>query len=157
MDNKSVKEQIKRKRKEKGLTQQAVADSLGLAYSTYWEIETGQTTVVNDRLADIAQIMGCSVIDLIYDRADAPADGTLEEEQAAYGERQNGDASEKCRKRIAAVIDEKDGEIERLRRELERSDEMVTLLKRHLQDKEIIISMKDRQIKALQTDGGEEV
>jgi len=157
MDNKSVKEQIKRKRKEKGLTQQAVADSLGLAYSTYWEIETGQTTVVNDRLADIAQIMGCSVIDLIYDRADAPADGTLEEEQAAYGDRQNGDASEKCRKRIAAVIDEKDGEIARLRRELERSDEMVTLLKRHLQDKEIIISMKDRQIKALQTDGGEEV
>lgn len=57
---------IKAIRRNKGISQEAIAYDLGIDYSTYGKIERGQIALTVDRLSRIAEILGVPVSDL-YD------------------------------------------------------------------------------------------
>ena len=57
MDNKTVKENIYRIRKEKKITQQQMAERLGMSRNSYRRIESGDTVLVNDHIVQIADLL----------------------------------------------------------------------------------------------------
>jgi len=56
---------IKEIRKKSGLSQQAVADKLGIHLTNYNKMETGKTRVDLDRLEQLASIFACDALDLL--------------------------------------------------------------------------------------------
>lgn len=151
MDNHSIKENIRRARKKKGLSQLTMAERLGVAESTYWEIETGSTLLLNPNLEKIAVILECSIEDFVCGNSESETDGLLEANQAVYLSQKGlkSASTEKLEEKYAALNEEKNREIARLQEELKIKGEMISLLKSNLDDKDIIIRMKDKELKIL--------
>ena len=61
MDNRSIKENILKLREERKLTQEHVADIMGITSNAYWGIETGKTQLISKRIFQIAKIFDVSV------------------------------------------------------------------------------------------------
>lgn len=62
----SMIERIKQKRKEKGYTQEKMAELLNISYSNYSKIENAIVTPTLERLIDISQILEVSLDYLVY-------------------------------------------------------------------------------------------
>jgi transcriptional regulator with XRE-family HTH domain len=62
---------IRQRRKALGVSQTALADSIGLTFQQIQKYERGFNRVSFSRLVDIAHALGCRVIDLIGDLDDA--------------------------------------------------------------------------------------
>lgn len=60
MDNNSIKDNIRKIRKSKGITQEDMADRLGISLTAYRDLERGATNVVNNNVLKIAEIVGTS-------------------------------------------------------------------------------------------------
>lgn len=76
---------IKRIRKEKGLLQTDMADALHIALKTYQNIEGGITRIDLDRLAQIADVLGVGLHDLLgQEEADTHIVRFIKEEKALY-------------------------------------------------------------------------
>ena len=56
---------LKELRKARGLTQQQVADALGLHITNYNKLENGKTKLDQERIAVLARILKCDPLDLI--------------------------------------------------------------------------------------------
>ena len=65
MDNISVKKNITAIRKQLGLTQQEMADRMGISRNAYRRIESGETALVNDYLLRIASILDKTADELV--------------------------------------------------------------------------------------------
>ena len=63
---------IRRKRKDLGLTQQRLAELAGLEPSNISHIERGATKLGLPTIVSIANVLGCSVDDLLCDSLDSP-------------------------------------------------------------------------------------
>lgn len=59
---------LKQIRKAKGLSQQDVADEMGLAQANYNKLENGKTELTLTKMERLAAILGCEPVDLIIDR-----------------------------------------------------------------------------------------
>ena len=64
--NYNIIQHIKEKRKEKGYTQEKMAELLNISYSNYSKIENGIVTPTLERLVDISQLLGVSLDYLVY-------------------------------------------------------------------------------------------
>lgn len=60
MDNNSIKDNIRKIRKSRGITQEEMADMLGISLTAYKDLERGATNVVNNNVLKIAEIVGIS-------------------------------------------------------------------------------------------------
>lgn len=60
-----VRQKIRDIREDKKITQAAMAELLHMSEGDYAKIERGETEIKIDRLADIAQILGVEMVDLI--------------------------------------------------------------------------------------------
>lgn len=58
---------VKAKRKQLGLTQVDVAESMGIAQSNYWEIEHGKYEITLARACRVARALGVSIHELVPD------------------------------------------------------------------------------------------
>lgn len=58
-------QKIRRKRKERGLSQDDMADRLGISPSTYGKLERGLTRMDTDRLKQIAEILEVEITDFL--------------------------------------------------------------------------------------------
>lgn len=58
-------EYIRRYRDEKCLSQEYMATKLGISQSTYQKIETGKVNITNERLLEIANILGKEIEDFL--------------------------------------------------------------------------------------------
>lgn len=146
MDDQSIKENIRRKRKARGISQESMAENMGVANSTYWEIESGSTSILNPNLGKIAESLGCSVAEIVCGDDLSWHDGygnTLQEEAGIY-------ATKSCKedfdRKLAQLEEEKNAEIRKISEELKLKDEIAALLRRSIEDKDIIIRMKDREL-----------
>lgn len=146
MDDQSIKENIRRKRKSMGISQESMAENLGVANSTYWEIESGATSILNPNLTKIAEVLGCSVAEIVCGNDVDGYGNTLQEDAGSYAAN-NG--KEEFTKRIAKVEEEKNAEIRKISEELKLKNEIAALLRRSIEDKDIIIRMKDRELAVL--------
>lgn len=61
----TIYERIKQLREAKGLSQADLAASLKIANQNYWKIEKGKTELTVNRLEQIAEALGVSVVELL--------------------------------------------------------------------------------------------
>lgn len=84
MDNNSVKKNISRLRKEKKITQQEMADKIGLARQTYNRIENGRIVLIGDTIKRLAEALDVTEEELILGYRPLPAGKVLSEERERY-------------------------------------------------------------------------
>ena len=72
MDERIFREKLKKARKGMGLSQEAMAEKLGLDRNTYGNIERGKTRLIYDHLGSILEILGISIEDLIAEGRPGP-------------------------------------------------------------------------------------
>ena len=65
MDERSLKENIRRIRESLGMTQEEFAQELGIDASTYWRLEEGKTRLISPYLYKIAEFARMETADLI--------------------------------------------------------------------------------------------
>jgi transcriptional regulator with XRE-family HTH domain len=75
---------IRQRRKALGVSQTALADSIGLTFQQIQKYERGFNRVSFSRLVDIAHALDCRVIDLIGDLDDASIPSPLFGQDTAY-------------------------------------------------------------------------
>ena len=85
MDNNSIKDNIRRFRKRKGWTQEYMADRLGISLTAYRDLERGSTSIVNNHIYKIAEIMETSTEELVLGFRPEPSDHSIEDVRVEYG------------------------------------------------------------------------
>lgn len=65
MDNTSIKDNIRRIRKERGLTQEEMAHRLGISLTAYRDLEKGNTNIVNCNVIRLAHLLNTSTEELV--------------------------------------------------------------------------------------------
>ena len=65
MDNNSVKENISKLRRRLGLSQEAMAEKMGISRTAYRNIEAGKTRLMSENIDKIASILGISAEELM--------------------------------------------------------------------------------------------
>ena len=124
MDNKTVKENIYRIRKEKKITQQQMAERLDMSRNSYRRIESGDTVLVNDHIVQIADLLEMSPDELLL--GDSASDGRkiLDEMRVGYAQEISD------RNRTISSLEERIRLLEDLVR---TKDEIITMLKKQEQ------------------------
>lgn len=133
MDNGSIKENIFKKRNEEGLSQDEMAQRLGIVRNTYRKIEKGSAKLVSDHINTIAEVLGTSAEELVLGYK--PLDGTrmLEDLRIKY-ETRISEAAESYESRIAyleSTLSAREREIRDLREIVESKNEIISLMKRN--------------------------
>ena len=88
MDDSSIKENIRKLRKERRMTQEAIANQLGISTNAYGEIERGSTSIMNAHVLRIAKLLDTSTEELVLGYRPVQMPGKkLEEMKAEYSDR----------------------------------------------------------------------
>lgn len=124
MDNISIKNNIRKLRKAKKMTQEAMAHSLGMSLTAYRQFESGKTSMMNENVLKAAGLLDTSAEELVL----------------GYVPSQKKDGiSENLQKEYAARIEELEQRIsylEKLVQTLEESvatkNEIISMLKKTL-------------------------
>jgi transcriptional regulator with XRE-family HTH domain len=124
MDNSSIKDNIRKVRKARKLTQEELADKLDISLTAYRDLEKGNTNIVNSNVIRIAELLGTTTEELVLGYRPVQAPGKLlEDVRAEYG-----DKIEVMKKRIS--------DLEKLVRSQEETiatkNEIIEMLKKSL-------------------------
>lgn len=65
MDNKSARENLRKFREAKNLSQDAFADEIGISRISYGKLETGRTKLFSRHLSAIAETFGTSIEEIL--------------------------------------------------------------------------------------------
>ena len=126
MDNSSIKENIRRARLMCKMTQEELADILGISLTAYRDLEKGPTAIINANITKIADATGSTVEEIMLGFRPMPSDGRLEEVQAEYG-------------RHESILQTRISDLERLVCSLKDTiackDEIITMLKKNIDEK----------------------
>ena len=97
-----IKENLARLRKLTGMSQIDFAKAVGIEPNTYWNLEKGKTTIVNENLDLLADYYKVSVEKLIlgYEPLDMDSDPRLEEFKKEYGQRKELEADHLLKENI---------------------------------------------------------
>ena len=88
MDNTSIKENIRRIRKERRMTQEEMADMLGISITAYRDLERGSTSIMNGNVLRLAELLNTSTEEIVLGYRPVQMPGKkLEEMQAEYSAR----------------------------------------------------------------------
>lgn len=126
-----VYEKLKAMRRCKNWTQEEFAEKLGWAVNTYARVERGETNINLDKLKKVAEVMGVDLKVLVNSNEKMVFNFV---ENCTHGnthclvlltETQHTHELEKSQ----LIIEQKDKEIEFLKREIGRLEEIVSLLK----------------------------
>ena len=86
MDNTSIKNNIRNKRKERKFTQEEVAHRLGISLTAYRDIEKGGTSIVNGNVMKLADLLNTTTEELVLGYRPSKEYGTmLEDVRNEYG------------------------------------------------------------------------
>jgi transcriptional regulator with XRE-family HTH domain len=111
MDNRSIKHNIYKLRRDKGMSQEEVANLMDISLTSYRKIEKGETNLISERISQLAGALG------------------ITEQELLWGYNPNSSQQQM------------QAEIQRLRQALEEKTEQIELLKKALLDKEEIIRL----------------
>ena len=75
MDNKSIKQNIRKIRKSRKLTQEEMAYRLGISLTAYRDLEKGETSVINANLIKVASLLDTTTEELVLGYCPAQLDG----------------------------------------------------------------------------------
>ena len=124
MDNSTIKDNIRKRRKERKLTQEEMADRLDISLTAYRDLEKGHTNIVNANVIRIAELLETSTEELVLGYRPVQAPGKLlEEMRSEYGNRMS-------------VMERRIADLEKLVASLEETirskNEIITMLRNSL-------------------------
>ncbi len=124
MDNSTIKDNIRKRRKERKLTQEEMADRLDISLTAYRDLEKGHTNIVNANVIRIAELLETSAEELVLGYRPVQAPGKLlEDMRSEYGNR-------------LSVMERRIADLEKLVGSLEETirskNEIITMLKNSL-------------------------
>ena len=124
MDNSSIKDNIRKVRKARKLTQEELADRLDISLTAYRDLEKGNTNIVNNNVIRLAELLDTTAEELVLGYCPVQAPGKLlEDVRNEYGGK-----IDTMERRIA--------DLEKLVRSLEETiatkNEIIALLKKSI-------------------------
>lgn len=124
MDNSTIKDNIRKRRKERKLTQEEMADRLDISLTAYRDLEKGHTNIVNANVIRIAELLETSTEELVLGYRPVQAPGKLLEDiRSEYGNRMS-------------VMERRIADLEKLVASLEETirskNEIITMLRNSL-------------------------
>ena len=124
MDNSTIKDNIRKRRKERKLTQEEMADRLDISLTAYRDLEKGHTNIVNANVIRIAELLETSTEELVLGYRPVQAPGKLlEDMRSEYGNRMS-------------VMERRIADLEKLVASLEETsrskNEIITMLRNSL-------------------------
>lgn len=129
MNTDSAKGNILKRRKEAGLSQEEMAEKMGISRTAYRNIESGKTRLISRHAENMASILGISTQELLFgSRADSPED-TLSDIKARYDTR------------IKDIESGYTEEESRLRAKIKLLEEYIATLKETVRTKDEVIGM----------------
>lgn len=129
MDELSVKDNLKRVRKRLNLTQQEMAERVGLSRAAYANLETGPTRIINDAVEKVAELADISLAELVTGyRTTDELEQELDRVQQSSG-RRIADLEARLLSREAEIATLKEL-IDTLRDSVRTKDEIISLLKK---------------------------
>ena len=88
MDNASIKDNIRKIRKARKLTQEEIALQLGISLTAYRDFEKGNTAILNGNLMKIAALLDTTAEEIVLGYRPSKADGKkLQEMHNEYSDR----------------------------------------------------------------------
>ena len=88
MDNSSIKDNIRKIRKARKLTQEEMALQLGISLTAYRDFEKGSTSILNGNLHKIASLLNTPEEEIVLGYRPAQVEGAnLQDVQAEYSEK----------------------------------------------------------------------
>lgn len=135
MDNNSVKENISKYRRRLGLSQEVMAERMGISRTAYRNIEAGKTRLMSGNIDKIASILGISPEELLLGYR--PEEG---------GSREFNDMRVQYGTRLKEIENGYGEEIKRLNAHISVLNELVASLKETVRTKEEVITMLRKTI-----------
>lgn len=128
MDNSSIKENIRKTRKSRKITQEDMAEKLEISLTAYRDLEKGSTSILNANVIRIGELLDTSTEELLLGYRPVQAEGKqVEEVRAEYGGRIN-------------VMERRIADLEKLVTSLEETirskNEIISMLKKKLGEDE---------------------
>ena len=124
MDNNSIKDNIRRIRKSRKLTQEDMAHKLGISLTAYRDLERGNTSVMNGNIMRIASLLETSTEEIVLGyRPSQMAGVALEDVREEYSTRVTT-----LERRVADL----EKLVESLKETIESKNEIITMLKKSL-------------------------
>ncbi len=128
MENNLIKLKIQKERRNRGFTQESMAQALGISTNSYCQIESGKTLLVSTRVFEIANILNLSPEELLLGSTSSiENDSRIAELEKNYRERIIQIETET---KISIV--ELEAEIQRLKAALESKESIIGVLKESL-------------------------
>ena len=124
MDNITIKQNIRKARTKRRITQEEMAARLGISLTAYRDLEKGGTSVVHGNVIRMAELLETSTEEIVlgYRPSELEA-GTLEDVRTQYGNQ-------------ICILEQRVGDLEKLVRSLEgqiaSKDEIIKMLKKRL-------------------------
>ena len=134
MDNKSIKENIYRLRRQLDLTQQQMADKIGISRVAYNKLESRSTKIINESLESMAELANIPVEQVYLGYTPAPEGPPLEDIRAEFDLKR-----EEAEQRYKTEIRHKEKELEAMAALLAAKNEVI-------QYQSQIINMLQRRI-----------
>ena len=124
MDNSSIKDNIRKIRKARRLTQEEMALQLGMSLTAYRDLEKGNTSIINSNLHKIASLLDTPTEEIVLGYRPSQMEGVdLKEVQQEYSAR-------------ISVLERRIGDLEKLTHSLEETirskNEIISMLKKRL-------------------------
>ncbi len=144
MDEKTIKNNLSRSRKEAGISQEVLAERLHMNRNTYRNIETGRTRIINRHMEKIAAELDTTVEELIlgYKIGDPDSDPRWEdlrnEQKSRYQALLN--SYERKIDEDAQRLSLQDRRIEELKASLRDKTDLIAFLKEKIAEQEKIIA-----------------
>jgi len=134
MDEQSIIGNLESKRQEKGLTQNELAERIGIARNTYVNLVSGKTKVINEHLRPIADVLGIGLDELLLGyKPDKTPEALLK------------DVNDFEEQRLSLIRKYED-DLAAMRDKLNGKDETIADLRKIIRAQEEIISMQKRQL-----------
>lgn len=128
MDNTSIKNNIRKIRKARKITQEEMAHKLGISVTAYRDFEKGGTSIVNGNVMKLASLLDTSAEELVLGYTPSQAEGTsLEDIRQSYGGRL------KTHERRIADLEKL---VESLEETIRSKNEIIIMLKKRLGEDE---------------------
>ena len=139
IDDNSIKANIYKRRKQKGLTQKEMAEQLGMDRTSYRNIERGNAKILGGRITEIAKFLEISTEELVF--------GYIPEEgkEASLQDYENY-----FRERVKDIIKSYEARIDSMNGEASLLKEINNELRERIKDKEEIINLFKKRLEKLE-------
>ncbi|MCQ2173576.1 MAG: helix-turn-helix domain-containing protein [Bacteroidales bacterium] len=133
MDSNSVKQNIRKVRKDMGLTQKEMADKLGISRTAYRNLEKGETKVYSNHISRMAELSGKAEEEVVLGYTPRQADEDTLREIQNYEEK------------ISSLTEYYESRISDLNEKLKDREKLIESLQNNVRTLQSMVDLMSRQ------------